>query len=297
MAAPADPAQAWLATAHNVRLLDAATRATSLLAAAGVRAALIKGAALLGDRFELDERRVADIDVLLLRRDAVRARAALEAAGWRWQPPPAGPSAVFAWPSQTLRDPLGVEIDLHVAVGALPRYRLDVEGVIARAVAHPAAGPHALRACDADLVLLLCLDHGKDDGKRKPQRCEDLARLCASSAIDWPGLGQRASATGVATVLWYNLEHLREARPDLSTTLAAARRAAPRPAWWRRRLADGLLDEAAAPPLSAPARIAFGLVATDSLPRYGAALLLYAGRRALDPLLARLPTRPQRSDS
>lgn len=284
--------EAWIATAHNVRLLDAAARATSLLAAAGVRAALIKGAALLGDRYGLDERRVADIDVLLLRRDAVRARASLEAAGWRWQRPRAGPSAAFTWPSQTLRDPLGVEIDLHVAVGALPRYRLDVAGVLARAVAHPAAGPDALRACDADLVLLLCLDHGKDDGKRKPRRCEDLVRLCASPEIDWRRLYQRAAATGVATVLWFDLQRLRRARPDLAPILDTAQ-PLPRPAWWRRQLADGLLDEAADPPKSATARLAFGLLATDSLPRYGAALLLYAGRRALDPLLARLPAGAQ----
>lgn len=136
----------------------------SALDAAGVRALLLKGAALAYDLYDAPAQRPrGDTDLLVAPSDRARARATLAAQGWDHFLD--GPDAIEAsqfqerWERRT-PDGLDHAIDLHwqaMNATALPDL-VPFEAAWARARALPALGP-AARALPLDRALLFACAH------------------------------------------------------------------------------------------------------------------------------------------
>lgn len=281
-----------------VWLLDAAERACVVLAAAGVRVCVVKGASLVGWIYAPGERSMQDVDLLVAPRDRERAAHALRSAGYQRVARPHSPTGMWLHPTLDWTSPSGVLVDLHTTIGALLRFPVPSEDILRRAVAHPTLGPHALRPCPVDAVLLHALDVAKDDGARKASADEDLLRMVAAGAagltadrLDWDEVVARARRFGCAGTLWWRLCMLQQGSDLRASAIPAATVATLRPHPPRRALlravqqggprADGAGP--AGPAGAAAARRALcGLAHSDFAGRYLAAAALFSARSLVD---------------
>lgn len=278
------PTAGFEAIAKETWLLDAARRASDVLAAAGVASVLLKGCALAGWLHRPGARPMTDCDLLVARRDRDRATRALQEAGYRRVPRPHSPTGMRWHPTLDFAAPSGALVDVHVGVGAWPRFRVDDAGILARSSPAQGVGGTARRPCIADLIWLHALDLGKDDGVRKPTADADLDVLAEhATAQDWSDAATRARAAGCAGTLW-----LRVAQWDRSQLSGrggphAALLASTRPHALRRWALHAVGER----PGGRAARLAAGLAHTDSPSRYAAAVAFYAGRTLIDAALLR----------
>ncbi|MHC4200083.1 MAG: nucleotidyltransferase family protein, partial [Planctomycetota bacterium] len=118
----ADKGLRTLARLRAGAVAAAARAASGALADAGVRHAVIKGAALAGLYGDRSLRPCCDVDVLVEEATAPRASAALEAAGYHERARGAV-EAAFAPPRGEI---LGVAIDLHFALAHRGQFTPDV---------------------------------------------------------------------------------------------------------------------------------------------------------------------------
>ncbi|MCB9738416.1 MAG: nucleotidyltransferase family protein [Deltaproteobacteria bacterium] len=263
------------AIAKETWLLDTGRRASDALAAAGVASVLIKGCALAGWLHRPGARPMADCDVLVARRDRDRAARALRDAGYLRVPRPHSPTGMRWHPTLDFSAPNGALLDLHVGVGAWPRFQVDVAGILARSVPAEAVGGTARRPCLADLIWLHSLDVAKDDGRCKPTADLDLRALAAAASHrDWQHAAECAHVAGCAATLWTRLLTLDEAAPAVAEVAMLLRPSTPR-RWAIEALAT-------TPRTGALGRLAAGWAHTDSTARYGAAATFFAARSLLD---------------
>lgn len=272
------PTAGFEAIAKETWLLDAARRASDALASAGVVSVLIKGCALAGWLHAPGARPMTDCDLLVARRDRDRAARALQDAGYRRIPRPHSPTGMRWHPTLDFSAPNGALLDLHVGVGAWPRFRVDVAGILARSVAAEAVGGSARRPCLADLIWLHALDVAKDDGHCKPTADLDMRALAAAaSRREWQHAAECAHVAGCAATLWTRLRALEEAAPAVAEMSTLLRPTAP-----RRWAIEAMTTRSPAGPLG---RLAAGWAHTDSTARFGAAASFFAARSLLDYLL------------
>jgi hypothetical protein len=124
---------------HAARLRKEARMLSGVLADAGVRHCFFKGIALLGRFYRIDERQLADIDLLIDRADRVQALAALHAQGYgelaAWGPASNRPGVTMARPDQAVAAPeADLLLDLHWGLESLRTVLPDEEIPLPRAV-------------------------------------------------------------------------------------------------------------------------------------------------------------------
>ncbi len=182
---------------------DAARAASGALAGAGVRHAVMKGAALAGLYGDRALRPCCDVDVLVEEATAPGAAAALEAAGYR-EGARGAVEAVFTPPRGEI---LGVAIDLHFALAHRGQFSPDVDGMLERA--RERDGIYSLSAEDDALVA--AIDMARDCFTLSGRAATDLALLALVRPPEWSTLAARARAWAAGPAAWAALRCARSA--------------------------------------------------------------------------------------
>lgn len=181
---------------------------------AGVSVLVLKGAALLGWLYRLDERPMADVDLLIRPNDRALflealgpdARVVTSATTQGLLPGFAG--------GQFSVNFLGLPLDVHTHLLDSPWLRrlvpLDEAGMWARALPAVIAGRPALRLSIEDQLLHLAAHatfHHSDWRSDHPHRINDAVRLVRSTSVDWGMLCDLADAQGLRTAAWLLLSN------------------------------------------------------------------------------------------
>jgi hypothetical protein len=216
----------------NLLLLARMEQAVDVLAARGIRPVALKGVDVLHRLYGgFDERTLDDIDLLVRREDRDAAVDALLSAGWE---APAEPERTH-WLRSSFELPLrapgpvGVSLEVHWNLGQTVRYRVDVAGLIARAVPFEVSGHSILRLDEHDAVAHLLLHHVQHYFDRRLKWVIELGRRARSEGFSWTTVAGRLRAWGGLGAAGLALAHVRKLFPDLVTGDAA--RAIPADAW------------------------------------------------------------------
>jgi hypothetical protein len=181
---------AWRSALHaqaarNFLLDDAAERVGQALGEAGIDFAPIKGFDLAGRVYaEREERRMADLDVLVAEEALAPARAALQAAGFRGLRDDARAEDYlrregYAWPAWS---PRGILVELHFRLWGTAPAAL-APAVLRAAPIDPALGPTA-RRLRLEHAFLLAAFHGWLDPPPRPLAfLRDLRRICVAATV------------------------------------------------------------------------------------------------------------------
>lgn len=224
----------------NLLLLARVERALDVLAAAGVTPVVLKGAAVLHQfPVEFDSRTLDDVDLLVAKGDFERSLVALREAGWA-DPSEREPAR---WLGESFEKtllspgPVRVMFDLHTHIAQRPRYRAEIDAILARAVPLEVAGREALRLENHDQAAHLLLHHIQHYFDRRLKWAWDFARIVGEADFKWERLGERLRQWGGTAAGAMSLRHIRKLVPE--AVPAYALRAVPAAAW-RRVLASPL---------------------------------------------------------
>ena len=207
----ADKGLRTLARLRAGAVAGAARVASGALAGAGVRHAVMKGAALAGLYGDRSLRPCCDVDVLVEEATA--------------PPPGAGPQrtrgAVEAAFNPPRREILGVAIDLHFALAHRGQFAPDIDGMLERA--RERDGICSLSAEDDALVA--AIDMARDCFMLSGRAAADLALLALVRPPEWSTLAARARAWAAAPAAWAALRCARSAlgAPVPKVTIDAVR--------------------------------------------------------------------------
>jgi hypothetical protein len=225
-------------TAHRLRIDEGLARLGSVLGAAGVPWLPIKGSDLGSRVYDRPEERPAgDVDVLVAHADYLRARSALEAAGWRSLASGARIDAYlleegYAWQAT---DPTGLLLEVHHRLwGVVPRG--FGQAMVEAAEPDPALGPTARRLPLAHAWLIAAVHVWLNPPPRPLLAAWDLERIAAPAlveeivelALDWDLQLLAALAAEYAGSLWPSEPHRRIADRLMETLRPAERLAARR---------------------------------------------------------------------
>ncbi|HEX4823331.1 MAG TPA: nucleotidyltransferase family protein [Candidatus Polarisedimenticolaceae bacterium] len=216
----------------NLLLLARLEQALDLLAARGIRPIALKGVDVLPRLYaSFDERTLDDIDLLVRRDERDAAFAALTDAGWALPPEPERThwlKSSFEMPL-TAPGPVGVALEIHWSLGQDVRYRIDDEGLFARAIAHEIDGRKVLRLDEHDAVAHLLLHHVQHYFDRRLKWVIELGRRAATPGFSWTTVAERLRAWGGLGGAGLALAHVRKLFPDLLPEAAFV--AVPADAW------------------------------------------------------------------
>lgn len=181
---------------QNELRLRAVRAAVDALDAAGVRAALLGGIAVLARHLgRLDLRPIHDTDLLVAPGDAARAQSVLDASGWRVDRP---------WRNGFLLDLNGVRCTDGTGQSLLLRWSTaePYADALERAVPAPVGNAPFLAVCAGDLLVHTVLDGARAaTGARVRWASDVLAVLAGDEPIDWHRVASTASARrGLAVV-------------------------------------------------------------------------------------------------
>lgn len=224
----------------NLLLLARAEQAIDALARAGIVPVALKGLDVL-HRFHrsFDERTLDDIDFLVSKERLGDALAALEAAGWTL---PAEPEAKHWMRSSfemplTSAGPVTVALEIHWSLGQERRYRVDADGLLARAKPLDVCGRSILRLDENDAVAHLLVHHVQHYFDRRLKWAIDLGARARQPGFDWKTVAERLRAWGGLGAAGLSLLHVRKLFPE--AVPREATEAIPAAAW-RRALAAPL---------------------------------------------------------
>ncbi len=221
------------ATAHHLRINEGLAGVGSVLGAAGVPWLPIKGSDLGSRVYDRPEERPAgDVDILVAEDDYLRARRALEAAGWYSLTPGDRVDAYlleegYAWQAT---DPTGLLLEVHHRLwGVVPPG--FGRALVEAAEPDPALGPTARRLPLAHAWLVAAVHVWLNPRPRpllavwdlalvmRPALVEDVVRL----ANDWDLQLPAALAAEYAAGLWPSDPHRRIAGRLMETLRPAER--------------------------------------------------------------------------
>ena len=272
--------------AWNLKLLREARHAVEILQRDGVSVMIVKGLALLGQVYRIDERSIADVDLLVPRAHYRRARALLIKWGYRELPMPQRPLTARLTPARVFVSRYGVQIDLHgIPLGERQRWAIDHEGLFRRAVPLALESTRALRPAAEDLLLYVALDQAKDYYATDGRPAQDVRRLIEALPIEWEAVVDRARAWRCTVALWATLRH---ARLQAGARVPAAVEQQLRPVQWRRRALGKLLSLNNRTPCRLRAtnrrirQLLVGPLVSDHARRFAAAGAYFAALRAAD---------------
>jgi len=221
----------------NLLLLARVERALDLLMAAGVVPVVLKGAAVLHQfSLEFDTRTLDDVDLLVPHGDFERSVEALRAAGWT----DSSEIEPARWLGESFEKtllspgPVPVMFDLHTHIAQRPRYRAEIDTILARAVPLSVAGREALRLENHDQAAHLLLHHIQHYFDRRLKWALDFARITREADFRWERLGERLREWGGTAAGSMSLRHIRQLIPE--AVPPEGLRAVPA-ASWRRLLA------------------------------------------------------------
>ena len=187
---------------------------------AQVPVVVLKGAAFLGWLYRLEERPMADVDLLIQPNDRGRFMEAMRPHGHVLEQRAAGVLPAYE-PGQFSMDFKGLALDLHVHILNSPWLRrlvpLDEDGLWARASRAEVSGHRALRLSVEDQLLHLAAHmtfHHSDWRSDHPHRINDAVRLVSEASLDWDLLCRLARAQKMRTAAWLLLSN-----PALSSYL------------------------------------------------------------------------------
>jgi len=181
-------------------------RVTAALAAAGIRAAILKGSALAYTHYpEPWCRPRIDLDLLVSRRDRDRSRDAMRALGYHEGRPMSGRWLMQqdAWKREAGAGvPLDCDVHFELTNRQFFTARLPVEPLLARAVPAPFAGPGALQLDPVDALLYSCV-HRVAHHSREARLIwhADIARQGAAlDAAAVAAFVDRAASAGLSSI-------------------------------------------------------------------------------------------------
>lgn len=286
--------------ANNLLLLSAAARALRALDNAGVATLVLKGASLIDTVFAIDERAMADVDLLVRARDLRSAEHALSTTGAARVRDTGRPWSSKVHYAGAYRLPEGVDVDIHTSLAVALRWRIPIEDLFARSVPMRLnAACSARRLCNEDLLLYVAINQASDDYASDARPAMDVARVVETLAVDWDSLVERARSWRCSAATWLTLEHGRRhaGAPVPLDVIRALRPSRLRSAYLQRLLA---LD--AATPYRFPRhdrrlrQLLIGPAATDAPWRFVAAGLRFVALRSVDAAwTAARPGRRQRA--
>lgn len=237
--------------AQNLRLMRELREVLAALGGADIAALALKGAALQGTVYAIDERVMLDVDVLVKPAQAAAAGAILAGLGLQAMRTPGRPLGTRLAHAQGFAHGAGVQIDLHQALAPPLRWRIDTAALFERALPCEFDGFVGLRLGNEDLLLHLALNLSKDQLAQSARCVEDIHRVLTTLTPDWTVLLQRAGRWGCRTALWLALELTHRRRPG---AVPASVLAALAPGRLRRRWLLQVVDLDAEPPLRHPGR-------------------------------------------
>ena len=213
--------RAYLANSARAMYIQATLqRVGEALAARGVEALLLKGAALIQAAYaDPGEREMLDLDLLVRETQLPAAAAAIEPLGYRAQPgndrsgtatqlaPPAHHDAPLIGEQQLV----SIELHRHIAISGEGR-GFATDGFWDRATRAPDS--HLQRPAPSDLLLHVCLHFTRsrlggsysrrNTGGALGQIC-DIARLVDTQSPDWPALIAAAREYGIGARVFLGL--------------------------------------------------------------------------------------------
>ncbi len=230
--------------AGNLRLLRELRQVLAAFQGHGVQALILKGAALQATVYSVDERPMQDVDLLVTPASLDDATAALATCGLAPKSAANRPLGVRLYHSRGFAHSSGVQVDLHTALAATGRWRVDTQGLFERALPCPVDDALGLRLGNEDLLLHLAVNLAKDDLVGASRAAEDVARVVAGLPLDWSLIVGRARSWGCSAALWLLLQAAvtRNDAPLPSKVLAALR-----PGRVRRRWLHAVVDPTAEP--------------------------------------------------
>jgi len=202
--------RAFAATGQNLNRTTQVDAILRLLSREGIRALTFKGPVFaLRMHGRLGRRVSNDVDILIDRPNAARARAALLADGYSLAPrrrhragsllygvyPPAGRTDVLrsGRPAET-------DVDLQVGLADWPYgIRLSTAALFDRAVTVEVAGPPLPTLCPNDALLAMAI-HGVQHGWSFLRSATDIDAV-AAHVTDWDDVIERAQAARMSRVL------------------------------------------------------------------------------------------------
>ena len=190
---------------HLAELLEATARAE-------IGLIVLKGAALAETVYARPSlRRFGDLDVLVRRADAARARTLLEGLGYiadrlQWAEIEGGRDCQANFFKHTGRGSVVVELHTELINNDLffGQVRVDEGGLWGRARAARLAGTAALVLGPEDQILHLCL-HLAGHYLAAPQSLRDIAQVIPAGAVDWDLLVRLARAAGAGPACFAGL--------------------------------------------------------------------------------------------
>lgn len=227
--------------AANLRYLQIADDVVGHLRRAGVPALYLKGSAYLDTLYQLDERPMSDVDILIRAADRAACSRLLEASGYRALPPPPGRAHSwphhYNWPFVPAASP-DVLIEVHVELCQPGRYRIDYGGLWRRARELAVRDRTVAMLGAEDSLLHASVHELKHSFDIDPARREDIARMIAAWPVDWQIVTDRAREWGIATGLYVTLYASACAEIDVPTPVLDRLR----PSRATRRLLGALID-------------------------------------------------------
>lgn len=173
---------------------------------------VLKGAALAESVYPRPSlRRFGDLDVLVRRADAARARTLLESLGYvvdplQWEDLARGRDGQANFFQHTERGPVVVEMHTELINNDLffGQVHVDDEGLWERAQPVRLAGVPAWTLGPEDQILHLCL-HLAGHYLAAPQSLRDISQVIAVSRVDWPLFVRLARTANAATACFAGL--------------------------------------------------------------------------------------------
>jgi len=204
----------YLTAAHNILIYKELGRALQSLGDAGVPVILLKGAALAKTIYpSIADRPMGDVDLLVYPADRDRARAALEAVGYRFVPERRQRFSPFDTEftgEMAFRHGEQFPMDLHWELTPNEWIRrlaaLDIEAVWQEAVPLQLNQQQALQLSPCDTLLHLCL-HLTAHGYVHPHGLHDIQRLTKYyHPFPWVQFTARARQFRMGSLCYFVLE-------------------------------------------------------------------------------------------
>jgi hypothetical protein len=175
---------------------------------AGVPFVVLKGVHLAAVYYARPEDRPhQDVDILVRLADFARACEALPTVGFQRRPPAVGRAATAReFYNQAFVSRSGIPVELHRDWAGYGRYRLDAEGLFARACHFHYGQTAVLGLAPEDLLLYLCVHMAKSYfATIERKHVQDLGVMLARDSIDWPSFLARTRAARCRCGSYYAL--------------------------------------------------------------------------------------------
>lgn len=201
----------YLNAARNHLLTEELCEVLELFERNGIRAVPYKGAALAeGVYGDVAFRQFSDLDIFIHREDVAKASGLLHLRDYRKERQLTNAQETVFIKIECehlfIRNQGRVFLDLHW--GFAPAYfpfKLDSESMWRRLTTIPLGKTHALSFAPEDLLLILCVNAGKESWRQLSGLCDIAELIRASPNLDWEKIARQAKRAGARRMLLVSL--------------------------------------------------------------------------------------------